>query len=159
MDAARFDRLTRALVRIPRRTVLQGLLSVGLAVGTGVATTPSASACSRVGRRCGNGRGRCCGSLKCCDHRCRKPCAANEARTPAPECGCCRLINAPCGASTPEDPFGADACCSGACQEFGFGGDACVACLPGGARCDGRGPCCPDHFCDGVTEKCQHRDA
>jgi hypothetical protein len=138
MDADRFDRLTEALARIPRRTMLQGMVSGVLAMGTGMAKTPSAAACVREGRACGNGRGRCCGSLACCGRRCR------------------RRNGASCGKRTTNDPFAARTCCSGSCEEVSLGfSDTCVTCLPPGAACENRGDCCPGAFCDGVTESCQ----
>ena len=84
MDGNRFDDVARTLVAgLPRRRVLRGLAgSVLTALLTGRAVEVVA-ACQRKGVRCGGGFGGCCGTLKCCNKRCR------NLKTDPDFCGSC----------------------------------------------------------------------
>ena len=84
MDDQRFDGLVKsvALHRLARRNLIRALVGGGLAAVLG-APDANAATCRRKDDACGNGRGPCCGDLRCCNGRCR------NLRTDERFCGTC----------------------------------------------------------------------
>jgi hypothetical protein len=81
----KFDELARGLASgsLSRRRALKLFVATALAtlVPARFAGADDDRDCKRRGERCGDGRGQCCGNLRCRDGRCRR---SDEPPSPPP---------------------------------------------------------------------------
>ena len=137
MNASQFDTLVKTLpTRQSRRHLARRALAALVSGGLGLLGAHPAAACVGKGEACGTGHGRCCGSLRCCNGRCRTCC--NRGDCPVPDCqrcsakGMCRPARQgrPCGTS--QTSGATIRCCEGKCRDR--------PCIPSGSTsvpCDG----------------------
>jgi hypothetical protein len=122
MNASQFDTLVKTLPdRQSRRDVARRALAVLVSGSLGLLGAHPAAACVRKGERCGGGRGRCCGSLHCCNGTCRACCVSDDC--PVPDCqrctakGTCRPARQGRECGTSPNSAAVIRCCDGKCPD------------------------------------------
>ena len=159
MDGASFDRLSRIVHRLSRRTTRRQALRA-LAVGgvagllTRLETDDAKAACKRLWGRCSRD-GECCRKLRCRRGRCLPRhggggggggdgghCGGEQCRN---DWSCCTIS----GKSVCIDRDYLICCRSSICER---GGDCCDStCCSKGWKCCGNGRCCPNGWHCGNT--------